>query len=158
MADGHRAAMPLCCGTWRYPLCCWTTWPWSTEGRRRHRLPGPAENEYPQGILAEVEALEPEPPQLAVNDPAGGASAFYQRASFVPCPFENTIFRVHYLVHLWCPSPLEHRERQAAQALDTPLRPPAAGGDLPQECIHPAPGGLSSPEEKNGHAAIAACP
>lgn len=75
-------------------------------------------NEYPQGILAEVEALEPELPQ-PVNDLRRRRIGFYQRAGFVPCPFENTIFRVHYLVHLWCLAPLEHRERQAAQALDT---------------------------------------
>ena len=75
-------------------------------------------NEYPQGLLAEVEAVEPGLPQ-SVNDLRQRRIRFYQRADFVPCPFANSIFRVHYLVHLWCPSPIERRERQAALALDT---------------------------------------
>ncbi len=74
-------------------------------------------NEYPQGLLAEVEAEEADQP-AEVNHLRRRRIAFYQRAGFVPCPFENTIFRVHYLVHLWTPGPVEHRERQAAQALD----------------------------------------
>ena len=61
---------------------------------------------------------------IVVDDPEVNALrrrrlAFYRRSGFVPCPFPNRIFGVEYLIHLWCLSPLEHRERQAAQALDT---------------------------------------
>jgi hypothetical protein len=43
--------------------------------------------------------------------------AFYQRAEFVPCPFENSVFGVRYLVHLWAESIPESRCRRAAQLL-----------------------------------------
>jgi len=75
------------------------------------------QNEYPQGILAEVEreeeGLSPEENQLRRR-----RLGFYRRAGFVPCPFENNIFSVPYLVHLWCPAPPEHPARAAALALD----------------------------------------
>ncbi len=74
-------------------------------------------NQYPQGLLAEVEAEDPAETQ-AVNALRRRRIGFYQRSGFVPCPFDNDIFRVHYLVHLWTPGPVERPARQAAQTLD----------------------------------------
>ena len=75
-------------------------------------------NEYPQGILAEVEAVDPE------LDEATAALrtrriGFYQRAGFLPCPFPNRIFNVHYLVHLWCMDAPQNPASAVAAALDT---------------------------------------
>ena len=60
-------------------------------------------NEYPQGIIAEVEAVDPglDAETAALRRRRIG---FYQRAGFIPCPFPNRIFDVHYLVHLWHPA------------------------------------------------------
>ena len=61
-------------------------------------------NEYPQGIVAEVEAVDPglDAETAALRRRRIG---FYQRAGFISCPFPNRIFNVHYLVHLWHPPP-----------------------------------------------------
>lgn len=75
------------------------------------------QNEYPQGILAEVENEEPGLPGEE-NALRRRRLGFYRRAGFAPCPFENRIYGVRYLVHLWCPSPLERPCREAAVALD----------------------------------------
>lgn len=75
-------------------------------------------HEYLQGILAEVDD-----PEEASEEPERALRArrlnFYRRAGFVPCPFENDIYTVRYLVHLWSPMPLEHPVEAAARALDT---------------------------------------
>lgn len=73
-------------------------------------------NEYPQGILAEVEDPDegPEPERELRRRRAG----FYQRAGFVPQPFENEIFTVRYLVHLWSEAPPEDSPRVCAHTLD----------------------------------------
>ena len=74
-------------------------------------------NEYLQGILAEVDDPEEaaEEPERALRRRRLG---FYRRAGFAPCPFENEIYTVRYLVHLWSPMPLEHPAQAAARALD----------------------------------------
>ena len=74
-------------------------------------------NEYLQGILAEVDDPEEaaEEPERALRRRRLG---FYRRAGFVPCPFENEIYTVRYLVHLWSPMTLEHPAQAAARALD----------------------------------------
>lgn len=74
-------------------------------------------NEYPQGILAEVD--DPEEAQGGERALRERRLGFYRRAGFVPCPFENDIYTVRYLVHLWSMAPLEHPAREAAVALDT---------------------------------------
>jgi hypothetical protein len=70
----------------------------------------------PQGIF-----LEAEDPQSARSPQERETRlrrvAFYQRASFVPCPFENSVFGVHYLIHLWAETIPESRCRKAAQLL-----------------------------------------
>lgn len=76
------------------------------------------QNEYPQGLLAEVEAEDPELDET-VNDLRRRRIRFYQRSGFVPQPFPNDIFHVHYLVHLWCPTPPEDSAKASAAALDT---------------------------------------
>lgn len=76
------------------------------------------QNEYPQGILAEVDDVL-EGLSEAENALRRRRMDFYRRAGFVPCPFENDIYSVRYLVHLWCPAPPEHPCRAAAVALDT---------------------------------------
>ena len=75
-------------------------------------------NEYLQGILAEVDDPEqvPEGPERALR---ARRLHFYRRAGFAPCPFENEIYTVRYLVHLWSPIPPEHPVEAAARALDT---------------------------------------
>ena len=75
-------------------------------------------NEYPQGIIAEVEAVDPglDAETAALRRRRIG---FYQRAGFIPCPFPNRIFDVHYLVHLWHPTAPEHPAPSVAAALDT---------------------------------------
>lgn len=119
VADGHRAGYAM---VLRHPAVPFVLLDYLAM-ERRGRGDGTAclallQNEYPQGILAEVdpeeEGLDPE-----VNALRRRRLAFYRRSGFVPCPFPNRIFGVEYLIHLWCLSPLEHRERQAAQALDT---------------------------------------
>lgn len=75
-------------------------------------------NEYLQGILAEVD----DPDQAYMEEERAlrlRRMDFYRRAGFVPCPFENDIYSVHYLVHLWCMAPLERPAYDAAVALDT---------------------------------------
>lgn len=71
---------------------------------------------YPQGILAETEAVLPD---LApeVQRQRQRRQRFYQRAGFVPCPFDNKIFGVVYLVHLWTEDWPEERSRICAQEL-----------------------------------------
>ena len=75
-------------------------------------------NEYPQGIIAEVEAVDPglDAETAALRRRRIG---FYQRAGFIPCPFPNRIFDVHYLVHRWHPAAPEHPAPSVAAALDT---------------------------------------
>lgn len=75
-------------------------------------------NEYPQGIIAEVEAVDPslDAETAALRRRRIG---FYQRAGFIPCSFPNRIFDVHYLVHLWHPVAPEHPAPSVAAALDT---------------------------------------
>ena len=75
-------------------------------------------NEYPQGIVAEVEAIDPglDAETAALRRRRIG---FYQRAGFIPCPFPNRIFNVHYLVHLWHPAAPEYPAPSVAAALDT---------------------------------------
>ena len=74
--------------------------------------------EYPQGILAEVETPSPTLPE-EVNQLRRRRFGFYRRCGFLPYAFPNRIYGVEYLIHLWCPAPLEQPARQAALALDT---------------------------------------
>lgn len=73
--------------------------------------------EYPQGMLAEVEA---ELPELSPEENALRRRRFnfYRRANFTPHPFPCRVFTVPYLVHLWCPEELEDAAGEAARALD----------------------------------------
>lgn len=70
---------------------------------------------YPQGILVEAEAvtegLTPE-----VRDLRQRRLRFYQRAGFVPCPFQNRVFGVVYLVHLWARELPPDRDALCARA------------------------------------------
>ena len=74
-------------------------------------------NEYPQGILAEVEDVLPEL-DADTNALRRRRWQFYRRAGFVPVPFENVIFTERYLVHLWTPAPVEQPRLAAARTLD----------------------------------------
>ncbi len=72
--------------------------------------------QYPRGIFLEAEAPE------AADTPEERAArqrrvAFYQRAGFLPCPFENSVFGVQYLVHLWAETVPENRNHLAARLL-----------------------------------------
>lgn len=93
--------------------------------------------EYPQGILAEVEAEEPGLPEEE-NGLRRRRFGFYRRAGFVPRPFPCRVFTVPYLVHLWCPEDLEDAAGEAARALDI-----LYAAQLPEEvyrrmiCIQP---------------------
>ena len=71
--------------------------------------------QYPQGILAEVEDVLPDLPE-ETNALRRRRWQFYRRAGFVPVPFENEIFTEQYLVHLWTPAPVENPP--AAATLD----------------------------------------
>ncbi len=71
--------------------------------------------QYPQGILAEVEDVLPDLPE-ETNALRRRRWQFYRRAGFVPVPFANEIFTVRYLVHLWTPQPADHPP--AAATLD----------------------------------------
>ena len=72
--------------------------------------------QYPSGVLAEAEAELPgqEEEENAVRR---RRIAFYQKNGFIPCPFENSVFGVKYLVHLWTPEPVDDPSRKAARAL-----------------------------------------
>lgn len=72
--------------------------------------------QYPQGILVEAEAILPDlPPEIqAIRQ---RRQRFYQRAGFVPCPFDNEIFGVVYLVHLWARALPDDRNRLCAREL-----------------------------------------
>ncbi len=50
---------------------------------------------------------------------APSAHRLLSRAGFIPCPFPNRIFDVHYLVHLWHPAAPERPAPSVAAALDT---------------------------------------
>ncbi|MCC8181843.1 MAG: hypothetical protein LIO45_02520 [Clostridiales bacterium] len=58
---------------------------------------------YPQGILVEAEAPLPGLPEgeLSLRQ---RRLRFYRRSGFVPCPFDNCVFGVVYLIHLWAPT------------------------------------------------------
>lgn len=72
--------------------------------------------QYPEGILVEAEAvLDGLPPEVQAI--RRRRQAFYQRAGFVPCPFENDIFGVVYLVHLWARELPADRDRICAREL-----------------------------------------
>lgn len=85
--------------------------------------------QYPAGILAEAEAELPGDGEESQT--RRRRIAFYQKNGFVPCPFENSIFGVEYLVHLWTPQPVEHPGREAAQAMIVHYR-----GQLPPMVFH----------------------
>lgn len=72
--------------------------------------------QYPQGILAEAEAVLPElsPEENAIR---ARRQRFYQRAGFVPCPFANNVFGVVYLVHMWTTQWPEKRNEICAREL-----------------------------------------
>lgn len=71
---------------------------------------------YPQGILVEAEAVLPGlSPQVTLTRQR--RQQFYRRAGFVPCPFENDVFGVVYLVHLWARRLPEELSRVAAREL-----------------------------------------
>lgn len=71
---------------------------------------------YPQGILVEAEAVLPElPPEE--NALRLRRQRFYQRAGFIPCPFDNQVFGVVYLVHLWAAQLPEEPSRTCAREL-----------------------------------------
>lgn len=71
---------------------------------------------YPQGILVEAEAELPQlPPE--VNALRARRQHFYRRAGFVPCPFDNRVFGVAYLVHLWAQEMPEEPSRTCAREL-----------------------------------------
>lgn len=61
--------------------------------------------QYPQGILAEVEDVLPDLPE-ETNALRRRRWQFYRRAGFVSVPFDNEIFTVRYLVHLWTAQPV----------------------------------------------------
>ena len=66
---------------------------------------------YPQGMMAEVED-----PDWAEGDERAVRLRrlnFYRRAGYTPTPFENEIFTVHYLLHVWPEKPA----RAVAEAL-----------------------------------------
>ena len=65
----------------------------------------------------EAEARLPDVEETQENLTRCRRIAFYQKNGFVPCPFENSVFGVRYLVHLWTPRPLECPEQAGAQAL-----------------------------------------
>ncbi|MCD8382979.1 MAG: hypothetical protein LUC30_08750 [Clostridiales bacterium] len=71
---------------------------------------------YPQGILVEAEAplsdLSAE--ELALRE---RRLRFYRRSGFVPCPFDNRIFGVVYLIHLWAPELPEEKSALCAREL-----------------------------------------
>ena len=72
--------------------------------------------QYPDGILGEVEAeLESLPDE--VNRLRRRRQDFYQRAGFVPCPFDNEVFGVVYLIHLWARELPEDKETVCAREL-----------------------------------------
>ena len=73
------------------------------------------QEKYPGGILAEVE--DEVPGQEGENRVRRRRMDFYRRMGFVPCPFDNSVFGVRYLVHLWTPRPVEDPARQAAEGL-----------------------------------------
>ena len=72
---------------------------------------------YPAGILAEAEDELPGPHEAEENAVRRRRIAFYQKNGFIPCPFENSVFGVRYLVHLWTLEPVEDPSRPAARAL-----------------------------------------
>ena len=82
---------------------------------------------YPQGILAEVEADLPDLPEEE-RILRRRRFGFYRRAGFVPFAFENSIFTVEYLVHLWQGEGEYADARSCAQALSDIYRL-----QLPQE-------------------------
>ncbi|MCD7945721.1 MAG: GNAT family N-acetyltransferase [Clostridiales bacterium] len=71
---------------------------------------------YPQGILVEAEAPLPglSAEELALRE---RRIRFYQRSGFVPCPFDNCVFGVVYLIHLWAPELPEDRSTLCAREL-----------------------------------------
>ncbi len=72
--------------------------------------------QYPGGIFLEAEA--PEAAETAEERTIRERRvAFYQRAGFLPCPFENSVFGVRYLVHLWARAVPENRSCLAARLL-----------------------------------------
>ena len=75
------------------------------------------QRQYPDGILVEAEAQLPDVEETRENLTRCRRIAFYQKNGFVPCPFENSVFGVRYLIHLWTAQPLAHPEQAGAQAL-----------------------------------------
>ena len=77
--------------------------------------------QYPDGIFLEAESPDTaETPEE--RNTRRRRIAFYQRAGFVPCPFENSVFGVTYLVHLWARELPENRNRLAARLLTEAYR------------------------------------
>ncbi len=85
---------------------------------------------YPKGFIVEAEAPE-EGLRREVNTLRRRRIAFYQRAGCTPCPFENRIFGVRYLVHLWAPILPEHPFQVTADGLRELYR-----CQLPSEVFH----------------------